>query len=361
MNDSHPAVAFSTEASATKEGEMSNTRIDKSVLGTSHLAVLQARDRWKAAEIAFWLALVGVFFAFPTNLVFASQILITGLFALSLDLILGYAGIVTLGHAAFFGLGAYTAGLLAKYGWHEPLTGLAAAGLVAGIVGYLTSFFLLRGSDLTRLMITLGICLLLYEVANSATAFTGGVDGMQGIEMGKLFNLFTFDLYGKTAYLYVIGITFVLFAVTRGMMHSPYGLALRSFRDNPARALAIGIPVNAALTNIYTCAAVIAGIAGALLTQTTQFVSLDVLSFQRSADLLIMLIIGGTAAMYGGFIGAAVFLLAQDRLANINPQYWHFWLGVLLIVMTLYLRGGILGGLGRLAELFARWRNKERT
>jgi len=237
--------------------------------------------------------------------------------------------------------------------------GLIAAGLVAGIVGYLTSFFLLRGSDLTRLMITLGICLLLYEVANSATAFTGGVDGL-GVEMGKLFNLFTFDLYGRTSYLYVLGVTFLLFAVTRSMMHSPYGLALRSFRDNPTRALAIGIPVNAALTNIYTYAAVLAGIAGALLTQSTQFVSLDVLSFQRSADLLIMLIIGGTATMYGGFIGAALFLLAQDRLANINPQYWHFWLGVLLIVMTLYLRGGILGGFDRLTDLIARWRNKER-
>jgi len=360
MNNSRSA-AVSTGAAEPKEGVMSHTRIEKPVLGTGHLAVLQARDRWKPTEIAFWIVLVGFFFAFPTNLVFASQILISGLFALSLDLILGYAGIVTLGHAAFFGIGAYTAGLLAKYGWHEPLTGLLAAGIVAGIVGYLTSFFLLRGSDLTRLMITLGICLLLYEIANSATDITGGVDGLQGVEMGKLFNLFTFDLYGKTSYLYVLGVTFLLFTVTRGMIHSPYGLALRSFRDNPVRALAIGIPVNAALTNIYTYAAVIAGIAGALLTQTTQFVSLDVLSFQRSADLLIMLIIGGTAAMYGGFIGAAVFLVAQDQLANINPQYWHFWLGVLLIVMTLYLRGGILGGLGRLASSLARRRHKEHS
>lgn len=360
MNDSHPAVAASPEAPATTINTLGTTHGENVLPCSSHLSFLQSRDRWKPAEMIFWVSLVSVFFVLPTNLVFASQILITGLFALSLDLILGYAGIVTLGHAAFFGLGAYTAGLLAKYGWHEPLTGLIAAGLVAGIVGYLTSFFLLRGSDLTRLMITLGICLLLYEVANSATAFTGGVDGL-GVEMGKLLNLFAFDLYGRTSYIYVLSVTFLLFAVTRSMIHSPYGLALRSFRDNPTRALAIGIPVNAALKNIYTYAAVIAGIAGALLTQSTQFVSLDVLSFQRSADLLIMLIIGGTATMYGGFIGAAVFLLAQDRLANINPQYWHFWLGALLIVMTLYLRGGILAGLERLTDLIASWRNKERT
>jgi branched-chain amino acid transport system permease protein len=143
------------------------------------------------------------------------------------------------------------------------------------------------------------------------------------------------------------------------MMHSPYGLALRSFRDNSTRALAIGIPVKAILTNIYTYSAVLAGFAGALLTQSTQFVSLDVLSFERSAELLIMLIIGGTATMYGGFVGAAVFMLVQDRLSNINPQYWNFWLGLLLVVMTLYLRGGILGGLGRLAQVLARRRKKD--
>jgi branched-chain amino acid transport system permease protein len=332
---------------------------DASNRDKSYLKFMQDRDRWKPAEILFWIALACLFFVFPTNLVFASQILITGLFALSLDLILGYGGIVTLGHAAFFGLGAYTAGLLATHGWQEPLTGLLAAGLVAGAAGYLSSFLLLRGGDLTRLMITLGIGLLLYEIANSASDFTGGVDGLQGIEIDKLFGAFSFDLYGRTSYLYVLGVSFVLFAVTRSMMHSPYGLALRSFRDNSTRALAIGIPVNAILTNIYTYSAVLAGIAGALLTQSTQFVSLDVLGFERSAELLIMLIIGGTATMYGGFVGAAVFMLVQDRLSNINPQYWNFWLGLLLVVMTLYLRGGLLGGLGRLAQLLGRLRKKD--
>jgi branched-chain amino acid transport system permease protein len=333
---------------------MNASRREISNRDTGYLKSMQDRDRWKPAEILFWIALLCLFFAFPTKLVFASQILITGLFALSLDLILGFGGIVTLGHAAFFGLGAYTAGLLATHGWQEPLTGLLAAGLVAGAAGYLSSFLLLRGGDLTRLMITLGIGLLLYEIANSASDFTGGVDGLQGIEIDKLFGAFSFDLYGRTSYLYVLGVSFVLFAVTRSMMHSPYGLALRSFRDNSTRALAIGIPVKAILTNIYTYSAVLAGFAGALLTQSTQFVSLDVLSFERSAELLIMLIIGGTATMYGGFVGAAVFMLVQDRLSNINPQYWNFWLGLLLVVMTLYLRGGILGGLGRLAQLLGR-------
>ncbi len=336
-------------------------KVESSTGTVPHLAALQRRERWKPIEIAFWLALASIFFAFPTSLVFATQILITGLFALSLDLILGYAGIITLGHAAFFGVGAYVAGLLAKHGWQEPLTGLVVAGTAAAIVGYLTSFIVLRGSDLTRLMITLGIGLLLYELANQAMAITGGVDGLQGVEMGKLFGTFKFDLYGKTAYVYVLSVSFLMFVLARALMHAPYGLSLRSIRENQTRALAIGIPVGTRLTNIYTFAALIAGVAGALLTQTTQFVGIDVLSFQRSADLLVMLIIGGAATLYGGFIGAAAFLLAQDRLASLNAQYWLFWLGILLIVMTLYLRGGILGGFARLAILFNRWRKGARA
>jgi len=330
--------------------------METAVTKRHHLGALKARERWKPAEIVFWLALVAVYFVFPDSLVFASQILITGLFALSLDLILGYAGIITLGHAAFFGIGAYTVGLLARHGWHEPLSALAVAGMVAGLAGYLTSFIVLRGNDLTRLMSTLGIGLLLYEAANRATDITGGVDGMQGVEIGQLFGLFRFDMYGKSAYLYVLGVAFLLSAFTRALMHSPYGLSMRSIRENRTRAQAIGIPAGARLTNIYTFAAVIAGVAGALLTQTTQFVGIDVLGFQRSADLLIMLIIGGTATLYGGFIGAAAFLLVQDQLSNLDPRYWLFWLGILLIAITLYLPGGLLGALGRVSAAVARRR-----
>ena len=326
----------------------------ESVRAPGYLATLAARERWGRSEIAFWLVLVAVYFLLPNNLMFASQILITGLFALSLDLILGYAGIVTLGHAAFFGLGAYTAGLLTKAGYTEPASGLLVAGLVAGAFGYLSSYLVLRGRDLSRLMITLGIGLLLYEVANRATDITGGVDGLQGIAVGKVFGLFTFDLYGKTAYLYVLVVSFLLFVMVRSLMTAPYGLSLRSIRENQQRAVAIGIPIRARLTNIYTLSAVIAGIAGALLTQTTQFVAIDVFAFQRSADLLIVLLIGGTATLYGGFVGAAVFLLAQDWLSSINAEYWLFWLGLLLIITTRYLRTGVMGGLKSLQRLAAR-------
>lgn len=326
------------------------------VITPHYLVVLAARERWNKAEIVFWLALLAVYFVLPGHLMLASQILITGLFALSLDLILGYAGIVTLGHAAFFGLGAYTAGLLTKSGLGEPVVGLLVAGVVAGIFGYLTSFLVLRGKDLTRLMITLGISLLLYEAANRATDLTGGVDGLQGVAVGKVLGLFSFDLGAKTAYLYVLGVSFLLFVLVRALITSPYGLSLRSIRENQQRAVAIGIPIRARLTNIYTFSAVLAGIAGALLTQTTQFVAIDVFNFQRSADLLIILIIGGAATLYGGFVGAAIFMIAQDKLASINPEYWLFWLGILLIFSTLYLRGGLLGALRRLMQLTQRAR-----
>ena len=285
-------------------------------------------------EVAFWLSLVAVFFLFPGYLVLGSQILIVAIFALSLDLILGYAGIVSLGHAAFFGLGAYTAGLLAAHGWGEPLTGLAAAAAVAAIAGFAVSFLVVRGEDLTRLMVTMGIGLLLYEAANRAAFLTGGVDGLSGVAMGKLFGLFAFDIAGRTPYLYSLAVLFLVFLSLRRLTRSPFGLTLRGIRENPARMAAIGVPVRSRLVAAFTLGAAIAGIAGALLAQTTQFVGLDTLGFQRSAEILIMLVLGGTGRLYGAIVGTAVFMLAQDFLAGVNPVYWQFWLGLLLVVFV---------------------------
>ncbi len=312
---------------------------------SSSVARLARRERWKPGELVFWLAVGSAYFVFPQNLVLATQVLVAGLFALSLDLILGYAGIVTLGHAAFFGVGAYTAGLIAKHGWGEPFSGLLCAAVVSAFVGWITSFLVLRGGDLARLMTTLGIASLLYEIANRATVVTGGVDGLQGVEMAKVLGIFPFDLYGRTGFVYTFAVVLLLFAAARAWIGSPYGLSLRTIRENPVRARAIGVPLQRRLVTAYVVAAAIAGVAGALLTQTTQFVGLDVLSFQRSADLLIMLIVGGTATLYGGFVGAALFIVVQDRLASVDPVYWLFWLGVLLIATTLFLRRGVVGSL----------------
>jgi branched-chain amino acid transport system permease protein len=312
-------------------------------------------DRWQPLEIAFWLLPIASYFLFPDYLVLATQILIVGLFAVTLDLILGYAGIISLGHAAFFGVGAYTAGLLAVHGWGEPFTGLAAAAVVAGVVGFLVSFLIVRGQDLTRLMVTLGIGLMLFEAANKAAFITGGVDGLSGVNMWKVLGAFSFDITGRVAFWYSLGVVFALFALARRIVNSPFGLSLRGIREGPRRMLAIGSPVARRLIAIFTVSAAMAGVAGALLAQTTQFVGIDSLGFSRSAELMIMLVLGGVGRLYGALVGAAVFMLAKDYLSGLNPVYWQFWLGILLIVVVLFGRGGILG---RCEALWVRLRRR---
>jgi branched-chain amino acid transport system permease protein len=310
---------------------------------------LRQRSRWSAWEIAFWLAALLPFLLFPTYLTLASQIAIAALFAISLDLVLGYAGIVTLGHAMFFGLGAYTAGLLSKAGWGEPLTGLVASAALAGLVGLVVSFLIVRVQHLALIMVTLGLGLLTYELANSMTWLTGGTDGLRGVDTWPLFGIFKFDLWGYTAYGYSLAALFLGFLLSRRIVNSSFGLALRGIRENVRRMPAIGSDHRAHLQTIYTISAAMAGAAGALLTQTTDTVSLDTLSFQRSADVVVMLILGGTGRLYGGILGAVIFMLARDRLAGLNPQFWYFWIGLLLMVVVLVMPKGILGSLARLA------------
>lgn len=311
-------------------------------------------DRWHPMEIAFWMLPVAAFFLFPDYLVLGSQILIVGLFALSLDLILGYAGIVSLGHAAFFGVGSYAAGLLAAHGWGEPFSGLLAGGALAALVGYAASFLVVRGQDLTRLMVTLGIGLMLWEAANKAAFITGGVDGLSGVVMWKVLGIFGFDLMGKTAYLYSLVVVFLFFTLLRRLVNSPFGLSLRGVREGSKRMPAIGAPVQRHLVTIFTISAGVAGVAGALLAQTTQFVGLDVLGFPRSAELVIMLVLGGAGRLYGALVGAAIFMTAQDYLANISPVYWQFWIGLLLVILVLFAKGGILGGAEALSKRLRR-------
>jgi branched-chain amino acid transport system permease protein len=302
-------------------------------------------------EVLFWLAAAASVFALPRYHLILNEIAILALFALSLDFILGFAGIVSLGHAAFLGMGAYAAGLFAKHVTGDPLAGLAFAALVSGALGFLTSFLVLRGSDLTRLMVTLGVALVVFEAANSLAWLTGGADGLQGVIMSPVLGLFSFDLMGRTAYIYSLAVLFALFLVARRVMGSTFGLSLRAIKANRLRASAIGVPVHRRLIAVYTLAAVYAGIAGGLLAQTTQYVSLDFLEFHRSADVMLVLIIGGAGYLYGGLIGAILFKLMQDWLANLTPQYWLFWIGLILVVFTLVGRERITGGV---AGLFAR-------
>jgi branched-chain amino acid transport system permease protein len=322
-------------------------------------AYFARRARWSPLEVSFWVFAFATIWLFPEKHLILTETAILGLFALSLDLILGYAGIISLGQAAFFGFAGYCAGLLAKYGViAEPVTALLVSGVAAAALGFVTSFLVLRGSDLTRLMVTLGIALLLGEIANRYSDITGGADGLQGVTIGPILGRFNFDLYGHTGYIYSLLVLFVCFVIARRIVYSPFGLSLRSLKGNALRAAAIGIPVRWRLVAIYTISAFFAGIAGALLTQTTAFCSLDVLSLNRSADLLLVLIIGGTGYLYGGLIGAVIYKFLQDWIASLTPQYWQFWIGLVLVAIVLIGRerfeGGIAGLRGALARFGAR-------
>jgi len=323
--------------------------------------MLRRKQGWKVAEIAFWLVTIAVYFVFPSKLLLMSEIAILGLFALSLDLLLGYAGIVSLGHAAFFGLGAYTAGLFAMHVSGAPLLGLVAAGGVAGVLGFASSFLVLRGSDLTRLMVTLGVSLMLVEAANQATWLTGGADGLPGMTIDPVLGLFDFDLFGRTAYLYSLAVLFVLFLIARRLVGTPFGLSLKAIKGNLLRTQSLGIRPNLRLVAIYTISSVYAGVAGALLAQTTQFVSLDVLSFQRSADGLLVLVIGGSGYLYGGLIGAIIFKILQDWISAITAQYWLFWLGLILVVIVLFGRDRLAAGPGAFVSFIRRRSLREKS
>ena len=302
-----------------------------------------------AGEALFWAAWPAAYFAFPEYLPLLGQVAIAALFALSLDLLVGYAGVVTLGHAAFYGLGAYTAGLLAVHGWGEPISGLLLAAAAAALLGLLTAPLVLRGGDLAGLMVTLGIAMMLFEAANKAAWLTGGADGLQGVEVWPVLGIWRFDLYGRTAFLYSLAVLFLLFLLARLVVASPFGLALRGIRANARRMPALGTPVRARLVAAYALSGAYAGAAGALLAQTTQFVSLDALAFHRSAEGLLMLVLGGLGSLYGGLVGAAAFVVAHHLLSEMTPQFWQFWIGAALVVLAVAGRGGALGLLGALA------------
>jgi branched-chain amino acid transport system permease protein len=311
------------------------------------------RHRFRAVEALPWLAAPAGYFLFPDYLALGSQVLATILFALSLDLVLGYAGIVTLGHAAFFGTGAYAAGILAAHGWGEPITGLFAAGLVAGLVGLASGALILRTSGLTLLMQTVVVAAMLAELANKASRLTGGSDGLQGMEVWPIFGKFRFDLFGQTAYVYCAIVLFLCWLLVRTIVHSSFGRSLTGIRENVLRMHAVGTPVERRKLTAYTISAALAGVSGALIAQTTGLVGLGVLSLQQSGSILIMLIIGGIGQLYGAFIGVPLYMIAQDRFSEIDPVYWYFWIGEFMVLLVMFAPGGVLGLPARLRRFAA--------
>ena len=312
-----------------------------SVTSLAQQSVLNT-SRMKVWEPVFWLLALASPWLAQQHALIINEIAIVALFAVSLDLVLGYTGIVSLGHAAFLGFGAYAAALFAKWVMPDPLVGLLVGTLAATVLGAVCSTTILRGSDLTRLMVTLGMALILYELANKLDGLTGGSDGLQGVVMGPVLGRYEFDLMGQVAAWYSLSVLFVCFMLARRLVHSPFGATLMAVRDNRLRAMAIGIPVHARLAVVYTTAAGVAGAAGALMAQTTGFASLDVFALDRSADVMLMLVIGGVGWLYGGVAGAIVFKLMHDVISSITPQYWTFWMGLFLVVLVMVGRERLL-------------------
>jgi branched-chain amino acid transport system permease protein len=299
-------------------------------------------SRWQIQEIIFWALVFVAPWLLPGHALIVNEVAIVALFALSLDLVLGYAGVVSLGHAAFLGFGAYTAALFAKHIMPDPVVGLLVATVATTLLGGVFSITILRGTDLTRLMVTLGLALILLELANKLDWLTGGSDGLQGVLMAPVLGRFEFDLMGQVAATYSLVVLLAVFLIVRHWVYSPMGATIKAIRDNRLRAAAIGINANAKISLVYTVAAGIAGTAGALMAQTTGFASLDVFALDRSADVMLMLVIGGVGWLYGGILGAVAFKLMHDVISSITPQYWTFWIGLFLVVLVLVGREKLL-------------------
>jgi branched-chain amino acid transport system permease protein len=319
------------------------------------LEFMGRRHRFHLGEALPWILMIAAFFLFPDRVTFGTQVLIAIMFTLSLDLILGYAGIVTLGHAAFFGIGAYTVALLsARLHWGEPISALLAGALLAALAGFVSGWFLLRYRGLTLLMLTLATAILVQELGNYRSDITGGYDGVPGMEMWPLLGLFENDLFGRTYYIYVAILLLLIFYVIRRIVYSPFGQALTGIRENVRRMHAIGSPVHRRLVASYTLAAAIAGAAGALFAQSTAYATLGVFDFDNSAKVMVMLILGGAGRLYGAFVGAPIYMILEDNLAKLSPAFWQFGIGLLLVLTVLFARRGLLGIAEDAARYFKR-------
>ena len=310
-------------------------------------ALLQRKHRIRPAEALPLLALAAIPLLGPEYYALGTQIVVTVIFALSLDLLVGYAGIVTLGHSLFFGLGAYATGLASVRGWGEPLSGLLIGAAVAAVAGALLGAVVLRTARFTLLMLTLSSVFLASEVANKAAWLTGGVDGLTGVNTAAIFGVFEFDLFGQTGFFYAAAIFIAVWFALRWLVHAPFGQMMQAIRDNPGRAEAIGMAVLPRQILVYAIACGVAGMAGALQAEINQFAGLKDIGFEQSALLLVMLALGGPGRLYGAMIGPAAFLLAQDALAKGYPVMWQLWLGLLIIVAVLFAPGGLTGLLAR--------------
>lgn len=302
------------------------------------------------------IAVIGLagYWLFPDNLALLTRIVSIALLVLSLDLIVGYCGIASLGQGALYGAGAYAAGIASLHGVTDPflliLVGAgagAATGLVMGAV-------MLRAHGLPQLVLSIAIVQLLHEAANKASSVTGGSDGLAGMAPDAIFGIFPFDLWGRSAYLFGLALLLVIFAALKFVVQSPFGMLCRGAKADSLRVSALGVFVFPVLLKMFVISGAVAGIGGALGAIATQVVGLDSVSFEISANALVMLVIGGIGNLYGALVGTVIFMMLEHIVASINPFHWMTLVGAVLIAVVLAAPRGLSGTLDELRQLMRR-------
>jgi branched-chain amino acid transport system permease protein len=299
------------------------------------------------------IILVGVigYYLFPNNLALLTRIIAIAFLVLSIDLVTGYCGVATLGHAALFGAGAYAAGIAsAHYGVSDPLLMTVIGALAGAAAGLFSGLIILRAHGLPQLVLSIAVIHLFHEAANKASSWTGGSDGLSGISPTALLGIFEFDLWGRTSYIYGLVLLLVVFVLLQLLVRSPFGMLARGVREDPLRVSAMGASVQSVLLRMYAISGVVAGLGGALNAISTQVVGLDSLSFTLSAEALVMLVLGGTGSLYGALIGTVAFMWFEDVVSAANPFHWLTMVGALLIAVVLFAPKGLYGTTASIAQ-----------
>jgi branched-chain amino acid transport system permease protein len=279
---------------------------------------------------------------FPSDLAFLTRVIVLALLVLSLDLVTGYGGVATLGQAALFGVSAYATGVACIHGVTDPIA-LLFIGIVSGAcVGIASGAVITRFTGLPQLVLSIAVGQLLYALANKMSGVTGGSDGLSGISPGAVFGVFRFDLWGRTAFLFSLCVLAVIFMILVRIVRSPFGLLVRAIKDDPTRVRALGASAYFPLVTMYAISGAVAGAGGALTAITTGVVGLDSLSFERSAEALVMLVLGGSGSLWGALAGAFVVQVFEHIVAATNPFHWMTLVGVLLILVVVFLPRGLV-------------------
>jgi branched-chain amino acid transport system permease protein len=291
---------------------------------------------------------------FPDDLAFLTRLIGLAFLVLSLDLVTGYCGVATLGQAALFGVSAYATGNACIAGLTDPIA-LVLVGIVAGaLAGLLSGALITRFRGLPQLVISIAIGQLVGALSNKLSSVTGGSDGLSGIVPGPVLGRFAFDMYGRTGYAFSAVVLGVVFALLIRFVRSPFGLLCRGIKDDDLRAQMIGAAVYPRLVIMYGVSGAVAGVGGALTAITTGVVGLDGVGFERSAEALVMLVLGGAGNLWGALTGAVLFQIFEHIVSATSPFHWMTMVGLLLILIVVFAPKGLSHGV---AVLWSKWRS----